>query len=263
MAINATGMPLTIPYKPAAAGADAQPPIQGICVHAGDRIMLVSNRLTTGNVSPDGTAGAGAGYMPHWVYTPYWSRLQDVNEPPNGGEVKLYDGLNGNAALPPTIRADLAYLYCPWAGLVTIEGGAGTGGATIEIAYAWDQQARQRQKWWDLPAQILTRLARPQGTFGALKFPRLPVDMRKQFSTTLTFWNAYDGFNRPLPIQRPHMAVAVWTPDSNRLILDNGAGTTSSTVQVNGQSNAAPLGPFSRVTAVSDSVPCIIFGLGL
>ncbi len=271
MAINvdARPAPLSYPYMPAVSGAAAQPPTQSICVQAGDRLFLIANVLTDGNVLPDGTTGAGAGYMPHWVYRPFWCRTQDVNQPPadraasgTRDPVKLYDGLNGNASVGPTIRVDLGYLYCPWAGVVCIEGGRAAGASgtcIIQMAWGWDQQARQRQRWWELPMELIARITGTSRAVGPIKFPRLPVDGRLIAETTLTFYNAHNVDGTALAINRPQGADKVWTIDQQSLTLDNGAGTLSSTVRTNGEANGAPLGGFSRVTAVATNVTPIVF----
>jgi hypothetical protein len=252
--------------------------IQPICVAAGDRLMNVGTQPTTGGVDggdvvPDGTAGMGAGYSPHWAYRPAWKRTEDLADPPLGGV--LFDGLNGNAAVGPTIRVDLQHLYCPWAGVVTVEGGATPAGqpapTILLISYAWDQQGRQRQRWEDTVVRLATMVRQFFSPFGIfkgepLKFPRLPFDMRFPAdvnSHTLTFFNALDSNGNPLPVQRPALATTVWTPDPQVLVLDNGPGTTPSIVRVNGQSNRTELGQYTRVRITGSITSPIIFGINL
>lgn len=236
-----------------------------ICVAAGDRLYLIQ-MVANGDVAPDGTVGAGAGYMPHWAYRPEWPRLQDVDDPPQGAT--LINGLNGNAATGPTIRVDLAYLYCPWAGQVTIEGGQGLQGngspTEIVIAYGWDQQSRQRQGWWKIFHEAALRIMGHSRRDGPLRFPRVPMDMRGFVKMTLTFWNsAPTGSPFALPIARPQMCDSAWTPETEQLVLDSGTGTTSTTVRTNGESNRAPMGGYSRVTAGNIPNNCIICGITL
>jgi hypothetical protein len=270
---DATPPPLAVTYTPVVPGVPLNPP-ENVCVYAGDRIILVSETLTNPagamqpDVVPDGTAGQGAGYMPHWVYRPYWCRRQDVFDPPvdaGGNVVKLYDGVNGPAGVGPTIRVDLQYLYCPWAGTVTIEGGSGPPSGIacpILLSFLWDQQARQRSGWWGTAAEIARRIRGETRNWSPVKMPRFPVDARLAARMTLTFYNAFAG-GRALSIERPECASSVWTPDQQVLILDNGPGTTSVTVTVNGESNRAELGCFSRVTANAGNVAMIIFGIEL
>src|SRR5262245_45596454 len=208
--------------------------------------------------------------MPHWVYRPMWAREQDVNDPPvrpDGKIQSIEGGLNGNAGVGPVIRCDLQYLYCPWNGVVNVEGGAGTqitGAPTvIELAWAWDQTGRQRQSWWRAISAILNAIRGIQSAMIALKLPRVPIDGRISQEMTLTFQNAFTVDGNPLSILRPEMASTVWTPDQHTLILDNPAGGPTCTVRTNGRQNAAQLGPWSRVTAADKNVGQIIFGIEL
>ncbi len=257
--------PYTLNSTSGAAGATG---FQPICVHAGDRLYLVS-QTPNGTVIPDGTADFGAGFMPHWVYRPLWPRTEDAGDPPfdplTGAIDHKFDGLNGNSAEGPEIRVDLEYLYCPWAGTVKIEGGRGLVDpiTIIQIAYAWDQGARQRGGWWTFFMEMMNRLNGGVRRNTPIRVPRIPVDARLLLPHTLTFWNAFNDGGAPLSIKRPQMSDSVWTPDSQQLVMDNGAGTGSTTVRTNGYGNRAPLGPYSRVTAVSNSVGCIIFGVTL
>jgi hypothetical protein len=262
-----TPPPLADSYTP---GTQAW--LQPICVAAGDRLYFISQTLTDPNgvggmdLRPDGTPNQGAGYMPHWVYRPHYPRLQDVRDPPDGA--KLYDGINGNAGPGPVIRVDFQFLYCPWAGVVTIEGGRGSvanpTSFPLLIAYGWDQSGRQRQNWAERITDVVRRVVSPLHRTDPIKMPRVPVDMRAYIRHTLTFVNAFNPLDgTALSINRPEMADSVWTPDPQSLILDNGVGTSSCTVPVFGESNRAMLGGFSRVTASGARVPQIIFGIDL
>jgi hypothetical protein len=227
---------------------------ENICVVAGDRIELLQFILTPdaaggGNLRPDGTPGFGAGFMPHWRYTPKWARKQDLNENAfwedkvggPGGATKLWRAANGNLGARPVIRVDLDDLYCPWDGEISVEGGTGplsTPTSTqLVVSYLWDQTHRSR---------------------------RVAADTRVKYRHRLTFWNPFNADSgAALPIQIPVRADSVWTPDTQQLVLDNGAGTFSSTVTVSGESGLSPVTGFTRVTAVAAHVPCITFGITL
>jgi hypothetical protein len=217
---------------------------ENICVVAGDRLELVNFILVPadGNLQPDGTPGKGAGYMPHWRYTPKWAHKQDLNEDGfwhekvgNGAAgTKLWRAANGNIGARPVIRVDLADLYCPWDGEVSVEGGMGPSGrptsTQLVVSYIWDQTNRAR---------------------------RVPVDTRVKYPHRLTFRNT--PVDKPITI--PVKATAVWTPDTQTLVLDNGPRTFSSAVTVSGESGKAPTSGFTRVTASGGTIPCIIFGI--
>jgi hypothetical protein len=223
-----------------------------LCVLAGDRIELVNFILTPdaahgGNLQPDGTPGYGRGFMPHWKYTPKWAHKQDLNEEgfwdehnrKGSGAVKLWRAANGNIGARPVIRVDLDDLYCPWDGEVSVEGGMGASkaptGTQLVVSFLWDQTGR---------------------------VPRIPVDTRLKYKHRLTFWNPFNGEQVALPITIPVRADAVWTPTPQTLVLDNGPGTFSVTVQVSGESGLSPVSGFTRVTAVG-AVPAVIFGITL
>lgn len=234
--------------------------LQPICVEAGDRLYLIQMK-PSGDISPDGTAGAGVGYMPHWAYRPSYMREQDLHDPPQGAN--LYDGVNGNAGDigSAPIRVDLGYLYCPWAGQVTIEGGA--GGNPVQIAYGWDQTGRARHGWWRTVAEVFWRIMGRSPREGHLKMPRVPVDMRASAGMTLTFYNAEkDNNGNTFPITRPAWSTCVWTPTTESLILSNG-GATTTTVRTFGQSNRATLGAYTIITPDSTGATEVIFSIDL
>jgi hypothetical protein len=228
-----------------------------ICVVAGDRIELVNFTLFNPaagpvNLQPDGTAGFGAGFMPHWTYIPKWAHKQDLNEEefwaalnggrsPGPGSVgapakKLWRAANGNIGAPPVVRVDLTDLYCPWDGVVGVQGGMGPTAAPTSnrmvVSYIWDQSGR---------------------------VPRQPVDTRVRYRHRLTFRNPFniDGFG--LPITIPVRATKVWTETTQTLKLDNGAGTFGITATITGEGQAMPTSGFTRVLPVSSSVPDVIF----
>ena len=224
-----------------------------ICVMAGDRIQLVSMAvfsLTSGTVDvvPDGTANMGAGYLPHWVYKPKWARKEDIHvinhvtENQRWAVDRGFRALNGNIGAGPVIRVDLEDLYCPWDGTVTVEGGSGPSSAptscVITISYLWDQTRRLN---------------------------RYPVDTRVKYKHTLSFVNAFNE-STAFPVNRPVRADQVWCPSNATgtvLILDNGPGSTQCQVTVNGEDGAAQLCSYTRVTALNQGVPQIVFGIPL
>lgn len=136
----------------------------------------------------------------------------------------------------------------------------------VVLAYAWDQSSRPQHGWWNTAVELVRRILltlnnRPV-IGGDLTIPRLPVDSaRLSTVSTLTFWNAFNQDGIPLPIARPMFASEVWTPGPQTLILDNGPGTTSTNVNVNGKKQPSPLGAYSRVTATSNTAGAIVFNI--
>jgi hypothetical protein len=91
-------------------------------------------------------------------------------------------------------------------------------------------------------------------------FEVTPMDIVR-FEDTLVYRGIPTG-GEPFSIVRPPRSIAVWTPVPCALILDNGPGTYSATVTVNGRNGRVPLGPWSRITAGSNEVDTLIFQVG-
>lgn len=250
---------------------------ESICVEPGDwlyagQVYLAAAYVAGGDVIVDGTPNAGAGYGPHYAYTPVWMRSQDVHDPPAGSDPSKIRGLNGNASVTPTIRVDLGYLYCPWKGNVVFQGGTGVPAMTkYSIAYAWDQHSRQMHGWWRAGMELLRRalvwcgiLQGPDGS-GHLKLPRFPVDGRLRQTMTLTFYGAQTtNSGGTFPIQRPAFSTSVWTPTPQVFVFDNGPGTTAINVLTGtGEAGRVPLGWWTRITPASTTANVVIFGIDL
>lgn len=224
-----------------------------ICVMPGDRIIIASVTYSgtpppgaTNSALPDGTTGAGAGYVPHIAYRPWYYRTKDINDPPQGGKPAY--GVGGNAGQCQTIRVDLQYLYCRYGGVVSFEGGKGPPGYTggggeqgpqATIVYYWERAAMN------------SGLIAPTSSSGFVPH-------------TLTFINSFDPIDgTAIPIARPVNASRVWTPQARGIVLDYGAGTYNMVTRTDGQARAINLCAFTRVTLTDKSEGEVIFEIDL
>lgn len=216
---------------------------ENICVAPGDRIIVVGvSFLSTpppglfNEIRPDGTAGAGAGYVLHIAYKPWYYRLQDIDQIPEGA--REWYGVGGNAVDSSIIRVDLQYLYCRWGGNVCFTGGVGPPGYQPEVvvAYYWDRSQRNKP--------FIT-----------------PTNQSGFVRHTLTFTNAFGPDGSPLRIQRPVCAANVWTPQARGIQLDYGAGTYAMNTRTDSETRAVQLGSFTEITLTDKSEGEVIFGI--
>lgn len=224
-----------------------------LCVEAGDRLIWTGQTYDPHGVFPaPPTVVPDADHlMPHWAYRPAYSRLQ----PPDAPEVSVtnpLESVGGNNGSTPVIRVDFGPLYCPWAGQVQIEGGA--GGFELFITWIWERARRDRLKWWETMTTIIF-----SGVHGLprddVRMPRVPTNQRGFSHQTLTFYNVPGGTR----IARPSCAQSVWTPNALTLRLDTGAGSFSS-LAVESFGLPVALGPFTFVSPTAQAT-VLTFGI--
>lgn len=243
--------PTVTPYVP---GTTQFAAMGNQCVEAGDRVIWTSTAYETLNaantVRPDADH-----FLPHFVYRPAYSRLQDPDDP-TVTTSNPRESVGGNAGGTPAIRVDFGPLYCPWAGNLQIEGGTGPGApfGNLLITWLWDRARRDRLKWYEVFASIMHAAVYAQ-PLNPERMPRVPTNQRGFTRQTLTFYNIAAGTRIP----RPVCAQSVWTPDAQSLALDTGPGSLTA-IAVGSFGWPIYLGPFTFVTPVA-AISVLTFGI--
>jgi hypothetical protein len=244
-----TPIGITTNYTPAPLSATNLPSFPEVaCVEPGDRIMFLRQAFAV-SVAGNNILADANGYFPHFVYRPYYCRAND----PDGTVTQNnpMNGVDGNDTIPPTIRLDFQTFVCPWAGVVTIEGGAGPalveGGnaaGSLEITWLWDRARRQRLRWWQ---QITNALG---GARNIPRMPRVPVEAtRTLVRHTLTMYNVAALTN----LARPNLATDLRVPTDTQVILSFGnLALTTSNVLLEASSTLR-LGPWPVITPTMDA----------